>query len=92
MTGVAVPCGYALLGACWLLIKTEGHLQAWARRSAVRLLVAMLGFIALVSLWTPLAEARRERERVVDPASVVYIMNIRLKQESVHHADRAYFY
>ena len=57
MTGVAVPCGYALLGACWLLIKTEGHLQAWARRAAVRLLVVMLGFIALVSLWTPLADA-----------------------------------
>src|SRR5918999_176939 len=57
MTGVAVPCGYALLGACWLLIKTEGHLQAWARRAAVRLLVVMLGFIALVSIWTPLADA-----------------------------------
>jgi cytochrome bd ubiquinol oxidase subunit II len=57
MTGVAVPCGYALLGACWLLIKTKGHLQAWARRAAVRLLVVMLGFIALVSLWTPLADA-----------------------------------
>jgi cytochrome d ubiquinol oxidase subunit II len=57
MTGVAVACGYALLGACWLLIKTEGHLQAWARRAAVRLLFVMLGFIALVSLWTPLADA-----------------------------------
>ncbi|MFH0341156.1 MAG: cytochrome d ubiquinol oxidase subunit II [Chromatiales bacterium] len=57
MTGVAVPCGYALLGACWLLIKTEGHLQAWARRTAVRLLFVMLGFIGLVSLWTPLADA-----------------------------------
>lgn len=57
MTGVAVACGYALLGACWLLIKTEGHLQVWARRAAVRLLFVMLGFIALVSLWTPLADA-----------------------------------
>lgn len=55
MTGIAVVCGYALLGACWLLIKTEGHLQDWARRTAQRLLFVMLAFIALVSLWTPLA-------------------------------------
>jgi hypothetical protein len=38
------------------------------------------------------AEARHERGRVVDPASVVYSMDVRLKQESVHHANRAYFY
>ncbi|HEX2238545.1 MAG TPA: cytochrome d ubiquinol oxidase subunit II [Gammaproteobacteria bacterium] len=56
MTGVAVVCGYALLGACWLLIKTEGHLQHWARQTAVRLLVVMLAFVALVSIWTPLAD------------------------------------
>jgi cytochrome d ubiquinol oxidase subunit II len=56
MTGAAVVCGYALLGACWLLIKTEGHLQDWSRRTASRLLFVMLAFIALVSLWTPLAD------------------------------------
>ncbi len=56
-TGVAVVCGYALLGACWLLIKTEGHLQTWARQAALRLLFVMLAFIALVSVWTPLANA-----------------------------------
>jgi cytochrome d ubiquinol oxidase subunit II len=57
MTGVAVVCGYALLGACWLLIKAEGRLQAWARRTALRLLFVMLAFVALVSVWTPLADA-----------------------------------
>ncbi|MBA2409873.1 MAG: cytochrome d ubiquinol oxidase subunit II [Gammaproteobacteria bacterium] len=57
VTGLAVVCGYGLLGACWLLIKTEGHLQAWARRAALRLLFVMLAFIALVSVWTPLASA-----------------------------------
>jgi cytochrome d ubiquinol oxidase subunit II len=56
MTGVAVVCGYALLGACWLLIKTEGHLQEWARRAAIRLLIVILAFIGLVSIWTPLAD------------------------------------
>jgi cytochrome bd ubiquinol oxidase subunit II len=56
VTGVAVVCGYALLGACWLVIKTEGELQNRARRVATRLLFVMLAFIGLISIWTPLAE------------------------------------
>src|SRR5882762_9675679 len=31
MTGLALLFGYALLGAGWLIIKTEGALQGWAR-------------------------------------------------------------
>ena len=31
LTGVALMFGYALLGAGWLVIKTEGDLQDWAR-------------------------------------------------------------
>lgn len=56
MTGIAVVCAYALLGACWLVIKTEGHLQTWARHQARRLLWIVVAFIALVSVWTPIAE------------------------------------
>ena len=32
LTGVALVFGYALLGAGWLILKTEGALQDWARR------------------------------------------------------------
>ena len=32
LTGVALMFGYALLGAGWLILKTEGELQDWARR------------------------------------------------------------
>src|SRR5690242_16164652 len=56
MTGVGLVCGYALLGATWLVLKTEGALQAWSRRAAEIALVAVIGFIGLVSLWTPLQE------------------------------------
>lgn len=56
VTGVAVVCGYALLGACWLLMKTQGALQDRARRIALRLLPVILLFVALISIWTPLAE------------------------------------
>jgi len=34
MTGVAVVFGYALLGATWLVMKTDGITQDWARKCA----------------------------------------------------------
>ena len=54
MTGVGLLAGYALLGATWLIIKTEGRLQAWARRITIPILGIVLAFIAVVSVWTPL--------------------------------------
>ena len=30
-TGVGLLFGYTLLGATWVVMKTEGELQAWAR-------------------------------------------------------------
>jgi cytochrome d ubiquinol oxidase subunit II len=55
ISGIGLMAGYALLGATWLIMKTEGELQEWCRRTAFRLMFAVLGFIALVSIWTPLA-------------------------------------
>ena len=56
-TGVALMFGYGLLGAGWLVLKTEGDLQAWARRAGRICLVAVLIAILAVSVWTPLANA-----------------------------------
>jgi cytochrome d ubiquinol oxidase subunit II len=50
---VAVVIGYALLGACWLVWRTEGELQARARRTARPLAVIVIVCIVVVSLWTP---------------------------------------
>ena len=52
--GVGLCVGYALLGSTWLIYKTEGDVQAHARRTARVLLLLVLAFIAAVSLWTPL--------------------------------------
>ena len=52
-TGVAVVVGYALLGACWLNLKTTGPLQVKARRLAMYAGVGTLVLIGAVSLWTP---------------------------------------
>lgn len=53
MTGLGVVCGYVLLGATWLIIKTDGELQDWARRTAQYILIFVLIFMGLVSLWVP---------------------------------------
>ncbi|HEY1329583.1 MAG TPA: cytochrome d ubiquinol oxidase subunit II [Casimicrobiaceae bacterium] len=57
LTGVGLVCGYALLGSTWLVMKTEGDLQRWARRAAQWALLGVLAFVAMVSVWTPLANA-----------------------------------
>ena len=57
-TGIALMCGYALLGAGWLVIKTEGALQDWSRALGRRCLIGTMIGIAVVSLWTPLIDAR----------------------------------
>jgi cytochrome d ubiquinol oxidase subunit II len=54
LTGVAVIAGYALLGATWLVMRTEGEVAERARGQAKLLLGAVLAFMAVVSLWTPL--------------------------------------
>jgi cytochrome bd ubiquinol oxidase subunit II len=54
LTGVALMFGYGLLGAGWLILKTEGHVQVAAHHQARICLVGVLLAIALVSLWTPL--------------------------------------
>ena len=57
LTGVALVFGYGLLGAGWLVLKTEGPLQAWSRRTGRICLAGTCLCIAAVSLWTPLASA-----------------------------------
>jgi len=44
------------LGAGWLILKTQGTLQDWARALGRRALIGVLVGIALVSLWTPFAK------------------------------------
>ncbi|HEX4885810.1 MAG TPA: cytochrome d ubiquinol oxidase subunit II [Casimicrobiaceae bacterium] len=58
LTGCALVVGYALLGATWLAMKTDGDVERRARALGVTLLFALLGAIAIVSVWTPLAIPR----------------------------------
>jgi cytochrome bd ubiquinol oxidase subunit II len=60
--GFGVSAGYALLGATWLTMKTTGPVAERARSHAVGFFYAVLSFMAIVSIWTPL-EFPRIRER-----------------------------
>jgi len=53
LTGGCVVVGYALLGATWLVWRTEGSCQARARRAALWLAPATLLALAAVSAATP---------------------------------------
>jgi cytochrome d ubiquinol oxidase subunit II len=57
MTGLALIGGYALLGATWLIMKAEGPLQERCYGYARVLLLAVLVFVGIVSIWTPLLNA-----------------------------------
>jgi cytochrome bd ubiquinol oxidase subunit II len=58
MCGCALVAGYALIGACWIAMKTSAVAEARARRQARVLLAVLLFFIVVVSVWTPLQFAR----------------------------------
>ncbi len=58
LCGLAIVAGYGLLGATWLVMKTEGPVADRARGQAKIMLLAVLVFMGAVSLWTPVMEPR----------------------------------
>ncbi|MEN1928868.1 cytochrome d ubiquinol oxidase subunit II [Luteimonas sp. MJ250] len=58
LTGAAVLFGYALLGACWLILKTGGPLQRVARSLTRPLVLVVVVFMGLVSAWLPFLDSQ----------------------------------
>ncbi len=58
LCAAGVLAGYALLGATWLVMKTEGDIAERARGQAKLLIIAVLVTMGGVSLWTPFAFER----------------------------------
>lgn len=61
LTGLGLMATYALLGACWLVMKTTGDLQRRLHEVIRPLTIVLLGFMVLVSIWTPLTDAQIAR-------------------------------
>lgn len=72
MTGVAVVFGYALLGATWLILKTDGRLQRIAFDLTRPLMLAVIGFMLMVSAWLPFLDSHL-MERWFTGAHVLYL-------------------
>ncbi|TFW00424.1 cytochrome d ubiquinol oxidase subunit II [Oxalobacteraceae bacterium OM1] len=77
MCGLALVCGYALLGATWIMMKTAGEVEQRARRFGVPLLLLMLGFLALVSIWTPL-QFERVAQRWFSTPNIFFLVPVPL--------------
>jgi len=56
--GLALVAGYTLLSTTWLIFKTDGDMQDWARDAAKIALILTLVATAAVSLWTPYSVPR----------------------------------
>jgi cytochrome d ubiquinol oxidase subunit II len=72
LCALGVIAGYGLLGACWLTMKTDGAVARRAREQAKLLLLGVLVFMAIVSVWTPL-EFPRIRERWFSLPNILFL-------------------
>jgi cytochrome d ubiquinol oxidase subunit II len=72
LCGCGLVAGYGLLGATWLVMRTEGAVADRARENAKILIVVVLAFMAIVSLWTPLA-LPRIAERWFSAPNIFYL-------------------
>lgn len=74
LVGIAVVIGYALLGSTWLIMKTEGMIQAQMRRYAWFTAIGTLVLMAVVSLLTPFQDAAYFQRWFDWPSSIVSVI------------------
>jgi cytochrome d ubiquinol oxidase subunit II len=77
LTGLGVVAGYALLGACWLIWKLEGEVQAKAYRLALRAAIATLVLMAAVSAYN-LTLLPQYRERWLAMPNILFASQVPL--------------
>ena len=58
VTGIALVFGYSLLGASWLVMKTQQQTQAWARSAARYVLAFVILSLIVVSIAMPFIDTR----------------------------------
>ncbi len=51
--GISVVTAYAMIGACWLRLKTSGGTRSWASAVITKLVPVVAVSVIAVSLWTP---------------------------------------
>ena len=66
LTGIGLVLGYALLGAGWLTMKSDGALRGWAWRRISRLAVAVLVVLGIAIIVAFFARARMTENLFLD--------------------------
>lgn len=77
MTAIAVVFGYCLLGSTWLIMKTEGETQIFARKITFISLTFVAIFMALVSIIMPILNERIRALWFTEP-NIYYLLPIPL--------------
>jgi cytochrome d ubiquinol oxidase subunit II len=77
LVGAGVVAGYGLLGATWLVLRTEGPVADRARQQGKLFLLAVLAAMTLVSLWTP-AEFDRIAARWFSTPNIYFLWPVPL--------------
>ncbi|WP_413166251.1 cytochrome d ubiquinol oxidase subunit II [Aeromonas salmonicida] len=75
ITGIGLVSGYALLGATWLIMKSEGEVQNWAYKVAPRLLVLVLAVFMVICAYTPFIDDS-VMVRWFDRISIIWIFPV----------------
>lgn len=75
LCGFAIAAGYSVLGAGWLVMKTEGPTRTLSHRFLMPLSFVMLTLITIISIWIPFLDARLS-ERWFSWPSLLYLMPI----------------
>ncbi|QQN75793.1 cytochrome d ubiquinol oxidase subunit II [Croceicoccus sp. YJ47] len=77
LCGIGVVAGYAMLGACWLVWKTEGKCQDHAYRLARWGTILTLGLMAVISLYNLILRPEY-RERWLDTPALFFTSQVPL--------------
>jgi cytochrome bd ubiquinol oxidase subunit II len=72
LCGVAMVSGYTLLGAAWLVLKTDGATQTFGREVSRAAWLLTLTTFFIACLWTPLSVAQVARRWFGFPQSLLF--------------------
>jgi cytochrome d ubiquinol oxidase subunit II len=72
LCGLAMVAGYSLLGAAWLVYKTDGTTQTFAREVSRSVWLLTLATFVIACVWTPLSITEVARRWFGFPLSVLF--------------------
>jgi cytochrome bd ubiquinol oxidase subunit II len=73
LCGVAMVAGYSLLGAAWLVDKTDGTTQIFAREVSRSVWLLTMATFVIAVVWTPLSVPEVARRWFVLPQALVFL-------------------